>query len=66
MTQPAAGGGGRPSSSRSVVEVAVAQLLVDPLADARHVLLAEEQRLLHGEPAAVLTERQTNSHHVKG
>lgn len=39
---------------RSVVEATIAQLLVDPLADARHVLLAEEQRLLHREAAAVL------------
>lgn len=40
--------------NRSVVEATIAQLLVDPLADARHVLLAEEQRPLHREAAAVL------------
>lgn len=40
----------------SVTEVAVTQLLVDPLSDKRHVLLTEEKRLLHGETTAVLTK----------
>lgn len=44
--------------SRSIVEATVTQLLVDSLADARHVLLTEQQRLLHRETTAVLTERK--------
>lgn len=40
--------------NRLVIKATLAQLLVDPLADARHVLLAEEQRPLHRQAAAVL------------
>lgn len=46
-----------PLYSHSVVEATVAQLLVDSLADARHVLLTEQQGLLHRETAAVLTDQ---------
>lgn len=42
------------AGSQSIIEAIVAQLLIDPLANAGHVLLTEEQRLLHGETAAVL------------
>lgn len=48
------------SVGRSSVEATVAQFLVDSLADARHVLLTEEQWLLHRETTAVLTHRQTD------
>lgn len=44
---------------RSIVEVTVTQLLVDPLADARHVLLTEQQRLLHRETTAVLKDKNS-------
>lgn len=48
----------RPSDgSRSIAEAIVTQLLIDPLANARHVLLTEVQGLLHGETAAVLWAR---------
>lgn len=44
-------------SVRSIVEATVTQLLVDSLADARHVLLTEQQGLLHGKATAVLTDQ---------
>lgn len=47
--------GKRPSDgSQSIAEAIVTQLLIDSLANARHVLLTEVQGLLHGEAAAVL------------
>lgn len=50
-----AGGVRQASLSCSIIEATLTQLLVDPLADVRHILLTELQRLLHGEATAVLT-----------
>lgn len=57
VTQQKVSERGRPLLSCSVVEATVTQLLVDPLADARHVLLTEQQRLLHRQTTAVLTDQ---------
>lgn len=57
VTQQKVSERGRPLFSCSVVEATVTQLLVDSLADARHVLLTEQQRLLHRQTTAVLTDQ---------
>lgn len=57
-------GRGEPPLGLSVVEATLTELLVDPLADARHVLLAEEQRPLHREAAAVLAKHREEGRQV--
>lgn len=52
--QPFVSQTGHLTGSQSVAEAIVTQLLVDSLANARHVLLSEVQGLVHGEAAAVL------------
>lgn len=62
-----AGGVRQALFSRSIIEATLTQLLVDSLADVRHILLTELQRPLHGEATAVLTAQdRRNGSEEKG